>query len=140
ETEAADYDVLASVTPQGFFNLPRLGIGPVENRDVLLRIPRHMRFNLIGNPQGLVFGVGGLIQGDLVALARLGPEPFPDALGIIGDYGAGGFQDVLGGAVILFQPDGDRARKIPFEIEDVADVGAAPAVYGLVFVADHGDV
>ena len=140
ETEAADHDVLASVAPQGFFNLSRLGVGAIQHRDVLLRIARHVRFDLVGDPQGFVFGVGSFVQRDLVALARLGPEPFADALGVVGDHGAGGFQDVLGRAVVLLQADGDRARKIALEVEDVADIRPAPAVDGLVLVADHGDV
>ncbi len=140
ETEAADHDVLASVAPQGFFDLPRLGVRAIQHRDVFFRIARHVRFDLVGDPQGFVFRIRSFVQRDLVALARLGPEPFPDALGIVGDHGAGGLQDVLGRAVILLQPDGDGARKIPFEIQDVADVRAAPAIDGLILVADHRDV
>ena len=35
-----------------------------------------MRFNLVGDPQGLVFGLGRFVQGDFFALSRVGPEPF----------------------------------------------------------------
>ncbi len=38
EAEAADHDILAPVAPQRFFDLPRLEVGPVENRHVLVGI------------------------------------------------------------------------------------------------------
>ena len=41
---------------------------------------------------------------------------------------------------ILFQPDHARPRKIVLEIQNVLDVRAAPAIYGLVFIAHHADV
>ena len=48
-------------------------------------------------------------------------------------------QDVAGGAVVSLQLDHARARVVALEVEDVADVGAAPAVDRLVLVADDGD-
>jgi hypothetical protein len=43
-------------------------------------------------------------------------------------------------AVVLFEANGFGVGKMLFEIEDVADVGAAPLVDRLIFVADDGDV
>ena len=56
------------------------------------------------------------------------------------DHGIGGLEDGAGGAVILFQPDDARAGKIIFELEDVLDLRAAPAIDRLVIVADHEQV
>ncbi len=56
------------------------------------------------------------------------------------DNRAGGFEDALGRTVVLFQPDGDRAGKIALEIQDVSDVGAAPAVDRLRLVAHHHQI
>ena len=43
-------------------------------------------------------------------------------------------------AVVLLEPHDFAARKVLLEVEDVPDVGAAPAVDRLVVVADDADV
>ncbi len=50
------------------------------------------------------------------------------------------FEDDLRGAVILLEADGFGVGEILLELEDVADVGAAPGVDALVLVAHHADV
>jgi hypothetical protein len=45
-----------------------------------------------------------------------------------------------GGAVVLFQPDHGGAGEILLEAQDVADLGAAPAIDRLVVVAHAADV
>ena len=50
------------------------------------------------------------------------------------------FENHLRRAVVLFEANGLRVGKILFELEDVADVRAAPGVDGLVFIADDADV
>ena len=77
---------------------------------------------------------------DLLAGVGLGPERLALALLVVRHHRAGRFQNVLGRAVILLQADGVRVGKVVLEIENVADVGAAPAVDRLVFVAHHADV
>ena len=49
-------------------------------------------------------------------------------------------QDVAGRAVVLLQPQHHGAREGALEVEHVRQVGAAPAVDGLVVVAHHEDV
>ena len=66
--------------------------------------------------------------------SRFGPP-----LGVLLDDRVGGGQDVAGGAVVALQLHHPRARVVGLEVEDVADVGAAPAVDRLVLVADDGD-
>ena len=56
------------------------------------------------------------------------------------DDGVGRVQDVLGGAVVLLQPDDPGALVLLLEGEDILDGGAAEAVDGLVVVAHHADV
>ena len=65
---------------------------------------------------------------------------FAFALRVVRDHRARGFQDILGGAVILLQTDDRGVRKVLLEIENVVDVRAAPAVDRLVFVAHHADI
>ena len=55
------------------------------------------------------------------------------------DHRVGGFQDSAGGAVVLLQADGAGIREIAAEFVDVLDLGAAPAIDGLVIIADDGD-
>ena len=63
------------------------------------------------------------------------------ALGVLRDDCAGAFENHLGGAVVLFEADGFACfGEVLFELEDVSDVRAAPAVDGLVLVADDADV
>ena len=52
----------------------------------------------------------------------------------------GGVEDQLGRAVVPLQLHDGRVRVVPLEVEDVADVGAAPAIDRLVVVADDGEV
>src|ERR1019366_3195771 len=49
-------------------------------------------------------------------------------------------QNVLGGAVVLLQANGLGLGVVVFEIQDVPDIGAAPAIDRLVFVAHHADI
>ena len=42
--------------------------------------------------------------------------------------------------IILFQADNFGRGKIPFEFEDVADVGAPPRIDRLVFITDGANV
>ena len=56
------------------------------------------------------------------------------------DNGVGGVQDVLGGAVVLLQPDDTRTPELPFEAEDIGDVRAAEAIDTLVIITHHADV
>src|ERR1035438_3800660 len=54
--------------------------------------------------------------------------------------GAGRRENVLGGAVVLLQADGFGLGVVAFEVQNVPDVGAAPAIDRLVFVAHHADI
>ena len=71
---------------------------------------------------------------------EVGPEGLAEAALVGGDDAGGGGEDVRGGAVVLLEADHLRAGKILLEAEDVADLGAAPAVDRLVVVADAADV
>ncbi len=43
-------------------------------------------------------------------------------------------------SVVLLQANGDRTRKIALEVEDIPDIGPAPAVDGLVLITHHADI
>ena len=75
-----------------------------------------------------------------LALLVLGPERLAEARAVVRDQARGGAQDVPGRAVVALQPDHPGAREVMLEAQDVADLGAAPAVDRLVVVADAGEV
>jgi hypothetical protein len=89
---------------------------------------------------GFLVFVAALDEGDLGAFLVFGPEVFLFALGVLGDEGGGGAEDDLGGAVVLLEEDDLGVGVELLEFEDVLDVGAAPAVDGLVGVAGGADV
>ena len=64
----------------------------------------------------------------------------PLAPDVAGDDRPGGGEDVAGRAVVLLEADGDAPGIVDLEVEDVADLGAAPAVDRLVVVADDAEV
>ena len=141
ETEAADHDVLAPVAPQRFFNLPRLRIGAIQHRHAILGILRASALSILSAIHSASFSASGASYSVIFS-----PSPasvhshLPMRSVLLRDHGAGGFQDVFGRAVILLQADDHGARKIALEIQNVADVRAAPAVDRLILVAHHGDV
>jgi nitrogen regulatory protein PII len=83
--------------------------------------------------------LGGLIAHQLAA-ELLGEEALLLALQVARDDGVGGVEDDLRRAVVLLQLDGVRVGMVALEVEDVAHVGAAPAVDRLVVVADDAQV
>ena len=88
----------------------------------------------------LVDFVVGRVQVDGFAIAGVGPQLLADAVRVVGDHRIGGIEDVGAGAVVLLQADGLRAREVLQEALHVLHFRAAPAVDGLVVVADHEHV
>mgnify|MGYP001628042608 CR=1 FL=1 len=82
--------------------------------------------------------VGAGHHADRRALLVLRPELLRLAVHGARDDGVGGPQDALGAPVVLLELDDRGVRELLAEVEDVAPVGASPAVDALVVVADHG--
>ena len=96
--------------------------------------------NLVGDEERFVFAVGRFVVADQRAALALGPQLFALAAQVVGDHGAGSFQNDLRRPVVLLQADDPGVGKVLFELENVADVGAAPGVDALVLVAHRADV
>jgi hypothetical protein len=96
--------------------------------------------DLAGHPVRLVALVLGPVADDRPAGVTDGEELLGLATNIVGDDGVGGVEDGLGRAEVLLQHDGGHVGEGALELQDVADVRAAPAVHGLVGVADDADV
>ncbi len=148
EAEASDHVVLDLVAAERFFYEARLRVGAIEDgaaRGFDGVVGAGGGFakvfgDAVGDEEGFVFAVGGFVVADERAAFAGGEEVLALALRVLRDDGGGAFEDDLGGAVVLLEADGAGFGKIFFELEDVANVGAAPGVDGLVFIADDADV
>src|SRR5262249_11392372 len=77
---------------------------------------------------------------DWLAGFVFGPKRLVLALGVVADNAAGSGEYGLGRSIVLFELENSRCRKIPLEVEDVADVCPAPSIDRLIFVADYTQV
>ena len=157
EPGAADELVADAVAEERFLDRPGLGVHPVHDRDVprpeagvrvvVVRAAGEraaaaadQALDLAGDPLGLLFLVVGLEALDLQAARVLRPELLVLARAVARDDGVGGIEDQLGRAVVLLELDDRRLRPVALEVEDVAQVRAAPRVDRLVVVADDREV
>ena len=134
----------------------RLGVDPVADRDVavaqravLVVGPAGQEgghpaaaaaadelLDLARDELGLLVLVVGVEQGDLRAGAAIGPELLVLAALVAADDGMGRVEDRLGRSVVLLELDDLGIGIVGLEVEDVAQVRAAPRVDALVVVAD----
>src|SRR6185369_7111761 len=98
------------------------------------------RLDLLADEAGLLVAVPQAAHGQLVALVLLGPQRLAEPPAVVRDEAGGGAEDVVSRAVVALQPDDAGAGKVALEAQDVADLGAAPAIDRLVVVADAADV
>ena len=142
KAHAADDVVGDSPAHERLFDRARLRVDAVEDDDVGrpesagARQPRDFERDKVGL---VALGDAGVV-GDRLAGAVLGPQIFDLALGVVADDAAGRGEDSFGRAVILLELENLRGRIVALEIEDVANVGAAPSVDRLILVADHAQI
>jgi hypothetical protein len=98
------------------------------------------KFNLFDNTARFVFVVRVGTQNNFASLSFAGPKLLWPPARIVFDDGIGGVENGTGRAIILFQFDDFDLGKVLFEVEQVADFRAAPAVNALVIVADDAKV
>ena len=98
------------------------------------------RLDLVADPPRLVLGVPQAAHDDLFAARGAGPQGLPEAAAVMRDDAARRREDFRRRAVVLLEPHHQRAREIALEFEDVADLGAAPAVDRLVVVANTAQI
>ena len=141
ETRPADHAIGERERDKALLEFAGLKPGPHQNRDLGEGVPLAVqRFDLVAGPARFLLGIPETAHGDLVARAGAGPQRLAEAPAIMRDDAGGGGEDLRGRAVILFKPDDQRAREIALEFEDVADLGATPAVDRLVVVADAAEI
>ena len=140
EESRAAHDLVGHARAQEhIFENTRLGVGAVEDGDVVVtRALGVQLFDLAGNPAALVALVACLEGLDLLAVALGRKQTLVLTLRVVAYHGVGGTQDMTRGAVVLLQLDGLAVFKVLLKVQDIGDVGATPAINGLVVVAhDH---
>ncbi len=96
--------------------------------------------DLAGDPLRLLFLVVGLEALDPDAAGVVRPQLLVLARRVARDDGMGGVEDQLGRPVVLLELDDRGVGPVALEVEDVAQVRAAPRVDRLVVVADDAQV
>ncbi|MCG3121181.1 MAG: hypothetical protein ALAOOOJD_04181 [bacterium] len=96
--------------------------------------------NLVENNLRFVKFVLRLDQQDRLAHFALGPQLFRQALAIVRNDGMRRFENVAGRAIILLEPKNLAIRKVLLKIDNVTDFRAAPAINGLIVIADGKNV
>src|SRR6266849_1118608 len=140
EAEPANEFVAQATAAADFFKSARLKIGAVLHGAGLRGIVVENAFELAGDEFGFGMGVAAFEVFQVAARAVFGAEGFAEALGIIGYDGSSGIENLLRGAVVAFEFDDAGGREVARKAHEDGDVGAAPTINGLIFVADDADV
>jgi hypothetical protein len=139
----ADDPVGDAELAEGLLEGLRLRVGAVEDADFAraLAFVAHEARDLARDPARLDLGRRREDDAHGVATRPLGEEHLLVArLRALRDDGVGDGEDGGARAVVLLELDDVSAGEVVLELEDVAHVGAAPAVDGLVVVADDAEV
>ena len=142
ELDAADDAVLHSLAQAGFLQGAGLGVNPIHHGAApgLYPFPPGQVAYLLDDKGGLfILGIG-LVNHHLRTRRVLRRQFFLHSPTVVGDKTAGGSQDGTGGAIVLLQGDSSGVRVVLLKAEDVADIGVAPGIDGLVRVPHHADV
>ena len=140
EADAADDLVGNALAHQRVFDGSRLRVDPVEHGDRAVDVLGARLLQRADDEVGFLELVVAAVGDDARTALAVGPQPLVLAVAVLADDGAGGVEDDLRRAVVLLQPDGCGLREVALEVEDVAEVGAAPLVDRLIRIADDGEV
>src|SRR5439155_17354953 len=122
EARAADDAVGQRQRDKALLELAGLEAGAQQDRDLAQRMFLALqRLDLVADPARFLFGVPQPADDDALALLGAGPQRLAEAALVVGDDAGGDGEDFRGRAVILLEPDDQRAGKIRFEFQDVAD-------------------
>src|SRR5690242_7930663 len=69
-----------------------------------------------------------------------GAQRLPHPAGVRADHDVGEIEDLRRRPIVHLEPNHGRVRETLVEVDDVADVSAAPSVDGLIVITDHADV
>ena len=141
ELESAVHPIANTRLHKRFFDDTGLRIRSVKHsKPACVLALRHQLPNLLTNPCRFLPLIACPIQADALTRTLLRPKCFILSVCVERNHLIGGIQNIRGRTVVLFQLDDLRIRKILFKIEDIADIRAAPAIDGLIVIADHAKV
>ena len=141
KSRAADHPVGQAKGDEPLLEFAHLEGGADQNGDLIERVALALQLlDLLADHAGFFFRVPNAGDGRLLAQFAIGEERFAEASFVMRNQARGDREDMPGRAVIAFEPDDFRARKIALETQDVIDLGAAPAIDRLIIVADAADV
>ena len=142
ELHAVDDLVRDALQPQRVFDQPGQGVDPVKDGEIARRAPAgaNLGGHLPGDPVGFI--LPGRIDGQPNRSARriVGEQLFRFPPDVERDQVVRDAEDVRRAAEVLLQPHDLDLREILFELQDVAQVRAAPAVNRLIGIARDGQV
>src|SRR3984893_12769221 len=96
--------------------------------------------DLFANHAGFFLRIPDPGDGWFLANFAIGEESLAEPPLVVRDQARRDAEDMPGRAIITFQPDDFRTRKIGPEAQDVIDLGAAPAIDRLIVVADATEI
>ena len=134
EAGAADHPVGHADGQEAVLEGAHLEAGAHQDRDVVEPDPIMAAgsalegLDLLADPAGFLLPVPVADQAHPLAGGGLGPQGLAQTRLVGVDHARGGGEDMGGRAIVLLQPDHLGAGKILLEAQDVADLGAAPAV------------
>ena len=140
ETEAADEFVANAATAESFFKGTRLKVSAVLDCAGLRRVVLEQFLQFSCNEFSFALCIARFKIAKVRSGWLFGAKSLAEAVGIVFDDGARGIENALCRAVISFEADDFRAGKVARKAQKDGNVRAAPAVDGLVFVADNADV
>ena len=141
EARAADHPIGQAEIDEALLEGAGLEAGAHQDRDVVEAAAAALvGLDLLADEARLLLVVPQGRDAHPLALLVLGPQRLAEPRAVVGDQARGGAQDVAGRAVVALQADHPGAGEVLLEAQDVADLGAAPAVDRLVVVADAGEV
>ena len=142
ESESADELVGDTASHQGLFKETRVRVGAVEDCEIFWfgGLFDQMLGDLIGDVFGFIFGRCVGAQADLGAIRAGRDEHLGLAVDIASDQLVGEREDLWRAAVVFLESHDGQFGVIPFEVQDVCDIGPAPSVDGLVRIAGDVDV
>ncbi len=141
KTRSADHAIRQGQRDEALLELAGLEPGTHQDRDLAQRMVLALQgLDLVADPARLLLGVPQRAHDHLVAVAGLGPQGLAEPASVVRDHPRRGAENARGRTIVFLEPDYRGAGEIGLEAQDVADLGAAPAVDRLVVVADAAQI
>src|SRR5438445_457173 len=132
KADPAEQAVTDALGAKGFFERPRLRVGAIHHGAMRSGIVALDFDHALADVLRFGARVAGFKENEIGTLAPRRGKFFSDAFDVFRHHSRGGIQNLLARTVILFDAEDLRVGEILGKAQDVADVGAAPAIDGLV--------